>query len=768
MRIKIAVYIAFISISLFVFGTLAQAQRVSKEAQSRSIEQDGRKIERLEWVSPDNCIPGTYREYLERHPLKAARFSECLLSSNSVRKPATNGLGVHPYLPHLHIAILVDETLYPQIEISLNRYVRDLVDEGCYVIVHTVTGGSPEEIKNWITTQYNDGFSGFVMVGDITAAWAEISGSQFPSDLYYMDLDGYWEDSNHDGIFDVHEPGAGDVAPDVYVARINAHTLDYNTEAAMTNGYFSKVRAYRAGTLTQPWRGLEYVDEDWYSMDVHLDLIYDREIERFDSGYFTVAQDYLDQMEIGRHFVQVCAHSYSQGHHFGMRPTESVAYAHVYVYSPDSRLVNIWLGADDGLKVWMNGNQVCVHDYYVGYKSYVHATYLQEGWNRMLCKVSQEGGDFLLSARFTGLNGQVMNDLEYRTSNPAVYPAPGEFIMNWLVNGFHQDVQGNFWSYLTTNYLGDPENQVNPTEGQQQGGKTWTAYPSPAPYIDLDAYGNQADYGVTYAFSRIYADTNKPCQLWLGYDDGVMVWLNGSIILTDNRKGSFEPDMKKLYISLRAGENRLLVKVSEFTGSHGFSARFCGENGTRVEGLTYDPAPAPIVSVGSWLLNGVYYNPDQGTRLHVDYLGNEVGVEPSEGDPAAYGTWETDFGSDPFDLVTHFDQDGGWVFSNDIQNADPPVLFYNLFACGPGRFTDNNYLAGAYIFNTTHGLITVASSKSGSMLNFQDFTKPLGNGETLGKAFLKWFEAQAPYELWEREWYYGMILNGDPLLRIHK
>jgi len=60
----------------------------------------------------------------------------------------------------------------------------------------------------------------------------------------------------------------------------------------------------------------------------------------------------------------------------------------------------------------------------------------------------------------------------------------------------------------------------------------------------------------------------------------------------------------------------------------------------------------------------------------------------------------------------------------------------------------------------------VASSKSGSMLNFHDFTSPLSQHKSLVQAMLEWFEVQAPFELWEQEWYYGMILNGDPTLQL--
>jgi hypothetical protein len=298
------------------------------------------------------------------------------------------------------------------------------------------------------------------------------------------------------------------------------------------------------------------------------------------------------------------------------------------------------------------------------------------------------------------------------------------------------------------------------------GGQVWTVFDSNGGYINLSEHCDEADYGVCYAYARVYADTAKSCQLWLGYDDGVKVWLNGSRVALINRYGSYVPDMTKVDVDLVAGKNRLVVKVSESTGSHGFSARFCHADGTAVEGLTCDPQPQPISYIGSWLLNGPYANAIQATRLSYDYLGDEADVQPSEGDPAAQGTWIASTSSGyPVDLAAAFDADGGWVYSQTVQDRDPPALFYNLFACGPGRFTDQNYLAGAYIFNTTYGLITVASAKSGSMLNFYDFAAPLGAGATIGDAYLAWFDAQAPFELWEREWYYGMVLSGDPTLR---
>ena len=118
----------------------------------------------------------------------------------------------------------------------------------------------------------------------------------------------------------------------------------------------------------------------------------------------------------------------------------------------------------------------------------------------------------------------------------------------------------------------------------------------------------------------------------------------------------------------------------------------------------------------------------------------------------------------------HHFTDGGYAYSNDIRNAPPRALFYNLFACGALRFTDYNCLGNAYILNTnTPSLTVIGSTKSGSMLNFRDFYEPIGNGYSIGEAFRMWFEDRYPYSddpsgYNEVSWYYGMTILGDPTL----
>jgi hypothetical protein len=100
-------------------------------------------------------------------------------------------------------------------------------------------------------------------------------------------------------------------------------------------------------------------------------------------------------------------------------------------------------------------------------------------------------------------------------------------------------------------------------------------------------------------------------------------------------------------------------------------------------------------------------------------------------------------------------------------SLDARVNFLNLFACSNARYTDANYMAGVYVMAGSWGLGALGSTKTGSMLCFENFYDPLGKGYTMGEAYMLWFDdmARDGFELWEQLWFYGMTLVGDPTLR---
>jgi len=109
-----------------------------------------------------------------------------------------------------------------------------------------------------------------------------------------------------------------------------------------------------------------------------------------------------------------------------------------------------------------------------------------------------------------------------------------------------------------------------------------------------------------------------------------------------------------------------------------------------------------------------------------------------------------------------------WTYSATIASIEPTAHFYNLFACSNARYVETDYCSGWYIFGQNHGLAAVGSAKTGSMLEFDDYYRPLGEGKSIGRSFLEWFAAQADDGFNETEvtWFYGMSLQGDPTLAI--
>jgi hypothetical protein len=112
-----------------------------------------------------------------------------------------------------------------------------------------------------------------------------------------------------------------------------------------------------------------------------------------------------------------------------------------------------------------------------------------------------------------------------------------------------------------------------------------------------------------------------------------------------------------------------------------------------------------------------------------------------------------------------------WVANTYLRDVNPPnAYFYNLFACSNARFTQSEYMGGWYIFDksggsTCNGLAAVGSTKTGSMLLFENFYGPMGAGKNIGEAFSDWWKALgSTHELGERQWYYGMVLLGDPTI----
>ncbi len=113
----------------------------------------------------------------------------------------------------------------------------------------------------------------------------------------------------------------------------------------------------------------------------------------------------------------------------------------------------------------------------------------------------------------------------------------------------------------------------------------------------------------------------------------------------------------------------------------------------------------------------------------------------------------------------------GTVSSAQVRAAPPSFNFYNLFCCSGAKWTATDNLAVTYTFGSNFSLAAIGSSKTGSMMDCDEFYGPLSQNTILGTSLVHWFSqsltsvstAGSEY----LEWYYGMNIVGDPLLSIN-
>ena len=192
--------------------------------------------------------------------LLSALFLVLALIFSTVAKPNSQSVYAQPSKPL--VMVIVDSSIYDAIKPSLNQYSIDVEDSGFSVNVTEtakLTDKTPSGIRAHLQLARSQGLEGALLVGDVPEAWFKVEDHKFPTDMYYMDLDGSWFDLNRDGIFDAR---GGDLSPEIWVGRIKVSTLS-GDQVSLINGYFVKNHAYRTGAMTIPWwRSLIYIDDE--------------------------------------------------------------------------------------------------------------------------------------------------------------------------------------------------------------------------------------------------------------------------------------------------------------------------------------------------------------------------------------------------------------------------------------------------------------------------------------------------------------------------
>lgn len=89
-------------------------------------------------------------------------------------------------------------------------------------------------------------------------------------------------------------------------------------------------------------------------------------------------------------------------------------------------------------------------------------------------------------------------------------------------------------------------------------------------YIDFRKIFDPADYTVAYAYHNYRSDKARVARFGAGSNDGIRVWVNGKLVLDHPESRKAEPNQDIFSVSLKEGDNHILVKVDQLERGWGF------------------------------------------------------------------------------------------------------------------------------------------------------------------------------------------------------
>ncbi|MBS3764310.1 MAG: hypothetical protein KGZ25_13515, partial [Planctomycetes bacterium] len=153
---------------------------------------------------------------------------------------------------------------------------------------------------------------------------------------------------------------------------------------------------------------------------------------------------------------------------------------------------------------------------------------------------------------------------------------------------------------LDATYIGAAETKVKwqdvPAKSKKANG-----------YVDLQAGIDPNQNVCAYAHRTFKSKETRDGTLYVGSDDGVVIWFNGKKILSRNTSRGAEPDQEQIPVHLKKGENSILLKIIQGTGGWGFYCRLDYEFGwgpTAAVTLYREYAEKHPGDVGDPVLNG--------------------------------------------------------------------------------------------------------------------------------------------------------------------
>ncbi|RKU18687.1 hypothetical protein C6503_09120 [Candidatus Poribacteria bacterium] len=153
----------------------------------------------------------------------------------------------------------------------------------------------------------------------------------------------------------------------------------------------------------------------------------------------------------------------------------------------------------------------------------------------------------------------------------------------WLILGPFDNTYGIGYHAA---YISEDATQVDTTQkyAGMNGQLNWqkSADKTLNGYISL---GDKVDWGAAYAFAIVTSPDEREVLLKFDSDDQGKVWLNGKEVFTNTEAHSAIIDRYTIPVTLKSGENSILIKVCEEEEGWGFYLRITDTDGNPFEDL---------------------------------------------------------------------------------------------------------------------------------------------------------------------------------------
>jgi hypothetical protein len=89
--------------------------------------------------------------------------------------------------------------------------------------------------------------------------------------------------------------------------------------------------------------------------------------------------------------------------------------------------------------------------------------------------------------------------------------------------------------------------------------------------VDLQAFfAGDSSHIVSYLYRDVESPADQEATVLLGVDDCAKLWLNGQLVHTSREHRAAAPGQHAVKVKLRKGGNRVLLKINNGDGPHGF------------------------------------------------------------------------------------------------------------------------------------------------------------------------------------------------------